>query len=51
MTITPYSVDLAKYATLDVVDKTATGDYTICMQNYYGLQSVTILARAVDSTE
>lgn len=48
--ILPYSVDLAKFATLDVVDETATGDYTVCMQNYYGLQSVTILEEAEGST-
>jgi hypothetical protein len=49
-TISPYTVDLAKFATLDVVDETATGDYTVCMQNYYGLQSVTILDAVEGST-
>jgi hypothetical protein len=49
-TITPFSVDMANFANLDVVDETATGDYTVCMQDYYGLQSVTILAKAEGST-
>jgi hypothetical protein len=43
VTIRPFSVNMATFANLDVVDETATGAYSICMQNYYGLQSVTIL--------
>jgi len=51
VSITPFSVDMADFANLDVVDKTTTGDYTVCMQRYYGLQSVKILAQANDSAE
>jgi hypothetical protein len=50
VTIRPFSVDMATFANLDVVDETATGSYTICMQEYYGLQSVTILEQAGDGT-
>ncbi len=50
VTLTPYSVDLAKYATLDVVDEMATSDYTVCLQDYYGLESVNILEQTEGST-
>jgi hypothetical protein len=46
MTLSPYSVDMATFANLNVMDETATGDFVLCMQDYYGLQSVKLLAQA-----
>jgi hypothetical protein len=44
-TLTPYRVDLAKFATLEKVDEMATGDYTLCMRDFYGLKSVELTAQ------
>jgi hypothetical protein len=50
LTLSPYSVDMATFANLNVMDETATGDFVLCMQDYYGLQSVKLLAQTEGDT-